>query len=68
MTLLDLDVVLLSASDRMLPRLAAALAVCAQLSSLPSHQRMWSLHKLRHIMTTPRYVHTAAAVAAAAVV
>ena len=56
MTLLNLDVILIAASDRMLPRLAASLAVCAQLSILPSHQRMWSLHKLRRIMTTSRLV------------
>ena len=33
-------------------RLAAALAACAQLSSLGAAQRMWSLQTLRQLMTT----------------
>ncbi|ESO89418.1 hypothetical protein LOTGIDRAFT_218809 [Lottia gigantea] len=32
------------------PRLAAALAACAQLSSLGANQRMWALRKLRKLM------------------
>ncbi len=32
------------------PRLAAALAACAQLSSLPATQRMWSLQSLRKLL------------------
>ncbi|XP_012936715.1 E3 ubiquitin-protein ligase HERC2 [Aplysia californica] len=34
------------------PRLAAALAACAQLSCLGANQRMWALHKLRKILAT----------------
>ncbi len=38
--------------DRLIgPRLAAALAACAQLSALPASQRMWSLQSLRKLMT-----------------
>ncbi len=38
-------------SDRQIgSRLAAALATCAQLSSLSSGQRMWSLQTLRRLM------------------
>ena len=41
-------------ADRLIgPRLAAALAACAQLSALPASQRMWSLQSLRdHSHTT----------------
>ena len=36
-------------ADRLIgPRLAAALAACAQLSALPASQRMWSLQSLRN--------------------
>ncbi|GFN81530.1 E3 ubiquitin-protein ligase herc2-like, partial [Plakobranchus ocellatus] len=46
-----LDFKLEVALDRgIVPRLAAALAACAQLSSLGATQRMWALHKLRKIM------------------
>ncbi|GFS15828.1 E3 ubiquitin-protein ligase HERC2, partial [Elysia marginata] len=46
-----LDFKLEMALDRgIVPRLAAALAACAQLSSLGASQRMWALHKLRKIM------------------
>ena len=39
----------LQAADRLIgPRLAAALAACAQLSALPASQRMWSLQSLRN--------------------
>ena len=39
-------------ADRLIgPRLAAALAACAQLSALPASQRMWSLQSLRKLMT-----------------
>ncbi|KAL8607282.1 hypothetical protein ACOMHN_047613 [Nucella lapillus] len=34
------------------PRMAASLAACAQLSSLSANQRMWALHKLRKLMST----------------
>ena len=40
-----------SATDRhILPRLAVALAACAQLSSLGAPQRMWALKKLRQLI------------------
>ncbi|KAF6037593.1 HERC2 [Bugula neritina] len=53
MSLLDLDFMLTAASDIMMPRLAASLAMCAQLSSIPSQQRLWALNKLRHIISSP---------------
>ncbi|KAK7097783.1 E3 ubiquitin-protein ligase HERC2-like isoform X3 [Littorina saxatilis] len=34
-----------------IPRLAASLAACAQLSCLSANQRMWALHKLRKLMS-----------------
>lgn len=46
-----LDLELDASTDRsIVPRLAAALAACAQLSSLGAPQRMWALQKLRKIM------------------
>ncbi|XP_052829652.1 E3 ubiquitin-protein ligase HERC2 isoform X3 [Octopus bimaculoides] len=46
-----LDLELDASSDcSIVPRLAAALAACAQLSSLGAQQRMWALQKLRKIM------------------
>uniref|UniRef100_A0A2C9K806 HECT-type E3 ubiquitin transferase n=1 Tax=Biomphalaria glabrata TaxID=6526 RepID=A0A2C9K806_BIOGL len=39
-----------SLDRNIIPRLAAALAACAQLSSLGANQRMWALHKLRKLM------------------
>ncbi|KAJ9582054.1 hypothetical protein L9F63_003637, partial [Diploptera punctata] len=49
MCLLDARLVL--TSDRnLITRLAAALASCAQLSSLAASQRMWALQKLRKLM------------------
>lgn len=47
-----LDFKLPSANDRnIVARLAAALAACAQLSSLGALQRMWALKKLRMLMS-----------------
>ncbi|XP_048243824.1 E3 ubiquitin-protein ligase HERC2-like isoform X1 [Haliotis rufescens] len=40
----------LTMDRNIIPRLAAALAACAQLSSLGANQRMWALHKLRKLM------------------
>jgi E3 ubiquitin-protein ligase HERC2 len=46
-----LDFKLETSSQRnIVPRLAAALAACAQLSSLGATQRMWALKKLRKLM------------------
>ncbi|GAB1604494.1 E3 ubiquitin-protein ligase HERC2-like [Argonauta hians] len=46
-----LDLELDASSDcNIVPRLAAALAACAQLSTLGAQQRMWALQKLRKIM------------------
>ncbi|XP_077983839.1 E3 ubiquitin-protein ligase HERC2-like [Glandiceps talaboti] len=39
-------------SHRIMPRLAAALAACAQLSSLIAAQRMWALQRLRKLINT----------------
>ncbi|KAH9523229.1 E3 ubiquitin-protein ligase herc2 [Bulinus truncatus] len=39
-----------SLDRNIIPRLAAALAACAQLSCLGANQRMWALHKLRKLM------------------
>ncbi|XP_070553640.1 E3 ubiquitin-protein ligase HERC2-like isoform X2 [Ptychodera flava] len=39
-------------SHRIMPRLAAALAACAQLSSLGAAQRMWALQRLRKLINT----------------
>ncbi|XP_077868707.1 E3 ubiquitin-protein ligase HERC2-like [Saccoglossus kowalevskii] len=48
-----LDIRLESAnSHRIMPRLAAALAACAQLSSLGASQRMWALQRLRKLINT----------------
>ncbi|XP_064637694.1 E3 ubiquitin-protein ligase HERC2-like isoform X2 [Lineus longissimus] len=48
-----LDFRLEVSSDRnIMPRLAAALASCAQLSSLGASQRMWALQKLRSLIST----------------
>lgn len=48
-----LDFKLDTSTDRnIVPRLAAALAACAQLSSLGAVQRMWALRKLRNLMTS----------------
>ncbi|XP_074649618.1 E3 ubiquitin-protein ligase HERC2-like [Tubulanus polymorphus] len=48
-----LDFRLEMSSDRnIIPRLAAALAACAQLSSLGASQRMWALQKLRTLINT----------------
>ncbi|KAK6172413.1 hypothetical protein SNE40_016067 [Patella caerulea] len=47
-----LDLKLELPMDRnIVPRLAAALAACAQLSSLGANQRMWALRKLRKLIT-----------------
>ncbi|XP_059157195.1 E3 ubiquitin-protein ligase HERC2-like isoform X2 [Physella acuta] len=40
-----------SLDRNIVPRLAAALAACAQLSCLGANQRMWALHKLRKLMS-----------------
>ncbi|XP_022244118.1 E3 ubiquitin-protein ligase HERC2-like isoform X2 [Limulus polyphemus] len=44
-----------STSCKIVSRLAAALAACAQLSYLASSQRMWVLHRLRKLMTSGLY-------------
>lgn len=52
MWLLDSSLSASALTDRQIgPRLAAALAACAQLSALPASQRMWSLQSLRKLMT-----------------
>lgn len=52
MWLLDSTLSHSALNDRQIgPRLAAALAACAQLSALPAAQRMWSLQSLRKFMT-----------------
>ncbi|KAL3879973.1 hypothetical protein ACJMK2_032247, partial [Sinanodonta woodiana] len=40
----------LAMDEKIIARLAAALAACAQLSSLGAEQRMWALQKLRKLM------------------
>ncbi|XP_033632375.1 E3 ubiquitin-protein ligase HERC2-like [Asterias rubens] len=48
-----LDFRLESSTDRkIMPRLAAALAACAQLGSLAASQRMWALQRLRKLIST----------------
>ncbi|XP_038055580.1 E3 ubiquitin-protein ligase HERC2-like [Patiria miniata] len=48
-----LDFRLESSTDRkIMPRLAAALAACAQLGSLAAFQRMWALQRLRKLIAT----------------
>lgn len=48
-----LDFRLNLASNRsIVPRLAASLAACAQLSALAASHRMWALQRLRKLLTT----------------
>ena len=47
-----LDSTLDGVNKRIGTRLAAALAACAQLSTLEAAQRMWSLQTLRQLMTS----------------
>ncbi|XP_063970630.1 E3 ubiquitin-protein ligase HERC2-like [Lytechinus pictus] len=41
-----------SRDKKIMPRLAAALAACAQLSTLAAAQRMWALQRLRKLIST----------------
>ncbi|XP_071496413.1 E3 ubiquitin-protein ligase HERC2-like [Diadema antillarum] len=41
-----------STDKKIMPRLAAALAACAQLSTLAAAQRMWALQRLRKLIAT----------------